>query len=83
MTELQKNLEKAAEIIKRHEYARVISHYDADGITSVAIICTALLRRGIQFHATIVNKVELSLIQDLNEGLVIFCDMGTAHTDLI
>lgn len=83
MTELQKSLEKAAEIIKRHDYARVISHYDADGITSVAIISTALLRRGIQFHASIVNKVERSLIEDLNEELVIFCDMGTAHTDLI
>ncbi|RCV62696.1 Single-stranded DNA-specific exonuclease [Methanophagales archaeon] len=83
MTKLQKNLEKAAEIIKRHEYARVISHYDADGITSVAIICTALLRSGIQFHATIVNKVERRLIEDLSEGLVIFCDMGTAHMDLI
>jgi single-stranded-DNA-specific exonuclease len=83
MSELQKSLEKAAEIIKRHEYARVISHYDADGITSAGIICNALLRKGIQFHVTIVHKVERSLIQDLNEELIIFCDMGTVHTDLI
>ena len=83
MTALQKSVEKAAEIIKEHDYAMVISHYDADGITSAGIICNALLRRGIQFHATIVSKLERSFIQGLNEELIIFCDMGTAQSDLI
>ncbi len=83
MTTLQKSVEKAAEIIREHEYAKVISHYDADGITSAGIICNALLRRGIQFHTTIVSKLERSFIQGLNEELIIFCDMGTAQSDLI
>jgi single-stranded DNA-specific DHH superfamily exonuclease len=83
MTTLQKSVEKAAEIINGHEYARVISHYDADGITSAGIICNALLRRGIQFHATIVSKLERSFIQGLNEELIIICDMGTAQFDLL
>ncbi len=83
MTELQKTVEKAAEIIKKHDYVRVVSHYDADGITSAGIICNALLRRGIQFHTTIVSKLEKSFIQGLNEELIIFCDMGTAQMDLI
>lgn len=83
MTTLQKSVEKAAEIIKGHEYARVISHYDADGLTSAGIISNALLRRGIQFHVSIVNKLERSFIQDLNEELIIICDMGTAQSDLL
>jgi single-stranded DNA-specific DHH superfamily exonuclease len=83
MTTLQKSVEKAAKIINGHEYARVISHYDADGITSAGIICNALLRRGIQFHATIVHKLERAFIQGLNEELIIICDMGTAQTDLL
>lgn len=83
MIALQKSAEKAAEIIKEHEYARVISHYDADGITSAGIICNALLRRGIQFHTSIVSKLERPFIQGLNEELIIFCDMGTAQADLI
>ncbi|MHC1623541.1 MAG: DHHA1 domain-containing protein [Candidatus Methanospirareceae archaeon] len=83
MTTLQKSVKKAAEIINGHEYARVISHYDADGITSAGIICNALLRRGIQFHATIVSKLERSFIQGLNEELIIICDMGTAQFDLL
>jgi single-stranded-DNA-specific exonuclease len=83
MAILQKSVEQAAKIINGHEHARVISHYDADGITSAGIICNALLRRGIQFHATIVNKLDRSFIQDLDEGLIIICDMGTAQSDLL
>jgi len=80
---MQKAVEKAAVMIKKHDYARVVSHYDADGITSAGIICNALLREGIQFHTTIVSKLERSFIQGLNEELIIFCDMGTAQLDLI
>jgi len=83
MATLQKSVEKAAEIIKGHKYARVISHYDADGITSAGIICNALIRSGIQFHTTIVGKLERSFIQGLNEDLIIICDMGTAQSDLL
>ncbi len=83
MITLQKSVEKAAKIINGHEYARVISHYDADGITSAGIICNALLRRGIQFHASIVNKLDRSFVQGLNEGLIIICDMGTAQSDVL
>ena len=80
---MQKAVEKAAVMIKKHDYARVVSHYDADGITSAGIICNALLREGIQFHTTIVSKLERSFVQGLNEELIIFCDMGTAQLDLV
>ncbi|RZN39613.1 MAG: DHH family phosphoesterase [Methanophagales archaeon ANME-1-THS] len=83
MMGLQKNVKKAAELIKRHDYARVISHYDADGITAAGIISTALLRSGIQFHTTIVSKLDRAFIQGLDEELIIFCDMGTAQAELI
>ena len=83
MATLQKSVETAARIIARHDYARVISHYDADGITSAGIICTALLRQGIQFHVTIVNKLEDSFVQGLDEDLILICDMGTAQSDVL
>jgi single-stranded DNA-specific DHH superfamily exonuclease len=69
MISVQKAMEKAVELIKRHDYARIVSHYDADGITSAGIICNALLRRGIQFHTTIVSKLEDSFIQGLKDPL--------------
>lgn len=83
MKELQKRVKKAAELIKRHDYARVISHYDADGITAAGITCAALFRRGIQFHATIVSKLDRALLQGLDEELIIISDMGTAQAEMI
>ena len=35
---------------------RVISHYDADGITSASILCKALYREGFNFHVTLMRN---------------------------
>ncbi|PXF53334.1 MAG: hypothetical protein C4B56_02625 [Candidatus Methanophagaceae archaeon] len=83
MASLQRELERAAEVIKKHDYARVVSHYDADGITAAGIICNALIRSGIQFHATIINKLDRYFVQEMNEELIIIADMGTAQMNLI
>ncbi|RLG36188.1 phosphoesterase [Methanosarcinales archaeon] len=83
MAPLQRELERAAEVIKKHDYARVVSHYDADGITAAGIICNALIRRGIQFHATIISKLDRYSVQEMNEELIIIADMGTAQMNLI
>ena len=84
MSSLQRELERAAGIIKKHDYARVVSHYDADGITAAGIICNALIRRGIQFHATITSKLDGHFVQEMgNEELIIIADMGTAQMNLI
>ncbi len=72
---------KAVEIIDKHNFARIFTHYDADGISSGAIIATALIRKGIDFH--------ISFLSGLNEGvecdgdLIIFTDMGSGYPDVI
>ncbi|HDS45609.1 MAG TPA: DHH family phosphoesterase [Methanomicrobia archaeon] len=83
MATLQKSVETAARIIAQHDFARVISHYDADGITAAGILCIALLRQNIQFHVTIVNKLEESFVQGLDDDLILICDMGTAQSDVL
>ncbi|MGC9443932.1 MAG: DHHA1 domain-containing protein [Candidatus Methanospirareceae archaeon] len=83
MATLQKSVETAARIIAQHDYARVISHYDADGITAASILCIALLRHDIQFHLTIVTKLEDAFLQTLDEDLILICDMGTAQSDML
>ena len=83
MASLQRELERAAEVIKKHDYARVVSHYDADGITAAGIICNALIRSGIQFHATIINKLARYFLEEMNEELIIIADVGTAQMNLI
>jgi single-stranded-DNA-specific exonuclease len=89
--ELQKLKElarKAADVIEHYEYARVISHNDADGLSSAGIICQALMRKGVHFHLTITPKLDAAVVDKIIESvedkdLVIFCDMGSGHTDYI
>jgi len=81
-----KRLDKAAETIARSilhcESMRVISHNDADGITSAALICIALQRAGIPFQATLLNRLDETALAGL-EGAVVFCDMGSGKPEVI
>jgi single-stranded DNA-specific DHH superfamily exonuclease len=79
---------QAADVIEDHEYVRVISHNDADGLTSAAIICQALLRKGIRFHTTIVPRLDSSVVDTViasagEKDLIVFCDMGSGQSDML
>lgn len=82
MKRLEKTAEDIAKSILRCDSMRVISHNDADGITSAGLICNALIRAGIPFHATLLNRLDESVVSNL-EGPVVFCDMGSGKPDLI
>ncbi len=71
---------KAVKILEKHEHAKIYTHYDADGISSGAIIATSLLRLG--------KSIQISFLSGLNEEieeeeLVIFADMGSGYPDVI
>ena len=91
MSELEKliNLTKnAAEKIRKYRFARVVSHNDADGLTSAGIMAQALLRAGICFQISIVGRLDEAVIEEVNrsisvEEVVIFCDMGSGQPELI
>ncbi len=80
---------KASEIIlsySKNSNIRVLSHYDADGISSAAIICKALYNAGYNFHATLMrNPFDKSLkrISEEENDLVIFTDMGSGQIETI
>ena len=86
---LEKLCKKAAEIIQsssKDTRVRVISHYDADGITSAAIICKALYRAGYDFHATLMRNPfdkGLERVSKEENKLIIFCDMGSGQIETI
>ncbi|HPE63287.1 MAG TPA: DHH family phosphoesterase [Methanothrix sp.] len=82
MKRLEKLAKPAASSLLQCENARVISHNDADGITSAGLICTALKRAKIPFHATLVGRLDQSLIDSI-EPPVVFCDMGSGKPDLV
>jgi single-stranded-DNA-specific exonuclease len=91
LSELEKliNLaKKAAEKIRKYRFVRIVSHNDADGLTSAGIMAQALLRAGIRFQLSIAGRLDEALIEDVNRSisqgeLVIFCDMGSGQPELI
>jgi RecJ-like exonuclease len=83
--ELADFLKKASEIISSFPTStkiRVISHYDADGITSAAIICKALYRAGYDFQATLMRNPfdkGLARVSKEENDVIIFSDMGSGQ----
>ena len=77
---LAKEISKSIELLKNHknDEIKIISHLDADGISSGAIISKTLDREGIQNKVSI---VKLSRILDAidNSELTIFTDLGSGQ----
>ena len=72
-------IEPAREIRQKKDLL-VVSHVDADGLTSAAIICTALERSGLDYKASFFRQLDeaaLDEIADCNADLVIFTDLGS------
>ncbi len=85
-SKLLTTLSVAAEKIRGHPFVHVYSHYDADGISSAAIICKTLLRAGIEFKTTIfpvLDPPQMQTIRDDNEECVIITDLGASYIDQI
>ncbi|MEF8879680.1 MAG: DHH family phosphoesterase [Candidatus Thermoplasmatota archaeon] len=86
---LEKSSKKAAEKVldkPKSERIRVISHYDADGITSAAIICKTLRREGYDFHCSLMRNPfyqGLERVKKEKNDLIIFTDMGSGQIEFI
>lgn len=91
MSELEKliNLAKnTAEKIRKYRFVRIVSHNDADGLSSAGIMAHTLLRAGIRFQLSIAGRLDEALIEEINGSisrgeLVIFCDMGSGQPELM
>ena len=67
--ELNNKASKMILSIPKSTRFRVISHYDADGISAAAIICKTLFREGFEFHASLMrNPFTKGLDRVKNEG---------------
>lgn len=75
----------AAQKIKsqpKNQTIRLISHYDADGISAAAIMAHALRREGYDFHATLMRNPftkGLDRLKTEDNNLIIFTDMGSGQ----
>ena len=65
---------------------RVVSHYDADGISAAGILCTAVHRAGYEFHATLMRNPftkGFDRLKNEQNELIIFSDMGSGQLETI
>ncbi len=84
--ELSKKASKMILSMPKSTRFRVISHYDADGISAAAIICKTLIREGFDFHASLMRNPFTKGFERLKkEGneIIIFTDMGSAQINMI
>jgi len=84
-----KNLAKnAAETIRASDFVRLISHNDADGLSSAGIMARALSREKIRFQLSIVGRLDEIVLEQIQKStapgeLVLFCDMGSGQSELL
>ena len=72
----------ASRILSGKNYIKIVSHYDADGLSSAAILSSALGREEKDFSVRIVKRVSNELIEEINDespDLVIFSDIGASY----
>ncbi len=74
-----------AKTLKSRGEVLVVTHIDADGITSGAIACQALTNSGVECEVTFVKQLDEETIEKLaNSGKFIwFTDLGSGQVDLI
>ncbi|MDD6285862.1 DHHA1 domain-containing protein [Methanosphaera sp.] len=82
--------DEACDLLKSHiekqHVVRLISHNDADGLTSAGIFANAIQKAGGRFHTTILPRLRDSNVKELNKSkykLFIFSDMGSGNLDSI
>jgi RecJ-like exonuclease len=72
--------------IEKQHVVRIISHNDADGLTSAGILANAIRKAGGRFHITILPRLRNSNVKELTKSrykLFIFSDMGSGCLDSI
>lgn len=85
LVKLEALSKQVANAIVENDFIRLVSHNDADGLSAAGIMCNALYRRGIPFHATIVSQFDdstVELVKKTSQGAVILCDMGSSQAEI-
>ena len=84
--EFSDSLKQALKIVNSAAQLRVVSHYDADGLSAAAIMTVALTRAHKRFHLTIRKGLEPGDIDTIaKEGneAILFLDMGSGQVEAL
>jgi single-stranded-DNA-specific exonuclease len=82
---LASDLRQAASLLLTAEKVTLVSHIDADGITSATLLEIALQREGIPVTPHFVRQLEPFAMRTVpkNGGLTVFTDLGAGQQNLI
>ena len=82
---LDADLAAAAEVILASDAVTIISHIDADGITSESILSQAISRLGISVKTTFIRQLDPLTLHQIpqDDSLKIFSDLGSGQQTLI
>ncbi len=86
MSMLAERAGECAREIRKYDEVQLVSHIDADGITSGAIIAKALERANIGYDMKFVKQLDENIIKELadtNPELTIFTDLGSGQLEHI
>ncbi len=75
-----------AEYIKKHTSSLLVSHIDADGLTSAAIMGKTLESIGMEYTLRFVRQLDPNVLEEIanqNPELVIFTDVGSGMLETI
>ena len=81
---LSERLKAAAGIVEKHDSFLLISHYDADGISSAQIVRETLARKGKKSRTIIyptLSVEQMDRTRVLKAECVIMTDLGTSYLD--
>lgn len=84
MEKLRERAGICAESIREGRYIHVISHIDADGITSAGIVSTAFHRAGMDHKVSFVRQIDDETVDAVcteKEHLYLFTDLGSSVID--
>lgn len=77
-------LGQAADVVRGKAYIQVFSHFDADGVSSAAILAKALMRAGKEFRVTLfttLNDYNMNVIRSTKADCIIVSDLGASYID--
>lgn len=83
---MDSKIKEAATEINKANYIRLISHYDADGISAAAIALSALTRLGKKIHLSTERQLKPNVIERLKKerpDLFIFTDLGSGQLEML
>ncbi|WNY28019.1 hypothetical protein MmiEs2_01990 [Methanimicrococcus stummii] len=83
---LSDRAELCAAQLRAADSVHLVSHIDADGITSAAIMCLSFERAGIDYTVEFVKKLDEKIMARLleeNHELLVFTDLGSAMVDFM